>query len=168
MVLAALAGAGVSVMAQGSGLAAHNSDAPVNYSADHIDLLDKENRVLLSGNVDITQDDLRVRAARSTVAYTNADGVKIQRLDATGDVLVTRGEQTARGDVATYDFNRRIITMVGNVVLHRGTDTMTGARMVIDLNSGLSTVDGRGLGGARSVGAGGRVSGSFSVPKRKG
>ena len=165
--LAALAGVGVAVVAQGSGLSAHNSDSPVNYAADHIELLDKENRVLLSGNVDITQDDLRVRAARSTVAYTNAGGVKIQRLDATGDVLVTRGEQSARGDVATYDFNRKIITMVGNVVMHRGSDTMTGARMVIDLNSGLSTVDGRGLGGARSVGAGGRVSGSFSVSKKK-
>ena len=159
--LAAMAG-----VAHGAGLSGHNSDAPVNYAADHIQLLDKENRVLLSGNVDITQDDLRMRAARSTVAYTNDGGVKIQRLDASGDVIVTRGEQTARGDVATYDFNRRIITMVGNVVLHRGTDSLNGARMVIDLNSGLTTVDGRGLGGGRS-GGGGRVSGSFEVPKKK-
>lgn len=159
-------GAGVPALA-GSGFSGHNSDAPVNYAADHIQLLDKENRVLLSGNVDITQDDLRMRAARGTVAYTNDGGVKIQRLDATGDVLVTRGNQSARGDVATYDFNRRIITMVGNVVLHRGSDSMNGARLVIDLDSGLSTVDGRGAGsGAHAAGGGGRVSGSFSVPKR--
>ena len=168
-VASVLAGVGLVAhgAAHGAGLSGHNSDAPVNYAADHIELLDKENRVLLSGNVDITQDDLRMRAARGTVAYTNNGGVKIQRLDASGDVTVTRGEQTARGDVATYDFNRRIITMVGNVVLHRGGDSMNGARMVIDLNTGLSTVDGRGLGGSRNGGAGGRVSGSFAVPKKK-
>ena len=167
LIALALGSAGTAYLANAQGLASHNSDAPVNYAADHIELLDKENRVLLSGNVDITQDDLRMRAARGTVAYTNNGGVKIQRLDASGDVTVTRGEQTARGDVATYDFNRRIITMVGNVVLHRGGDSMNGARMVIDLNTGLSTVDGRGLGGSRNGGAGGRVSGSFAVPKKK-
>ena len=167
--LAVCAAASLGVAAHGAGLSGHNSDAPVNYAADHIELLDKENRVLLSGNVDITQDDLHMRAARGTVAYTNDGGVKIQRLDASGDVVVTRGEQTARGDVATYDFNRRIITMVGNVVLHRGGDSLNGARMVIDLNTGLSTVDGRGMGGGRhGGGAGGRVSGSFAVPKKKG
>jgi lipopolysaccharide export system protein LptA len=159
--LAAMAG-----VAHGAGLSGHNSDAPVNYAADHIQLLDKENRVLLSGNVDITQDDLRVRAARSTVAYTNDGGMKIQRLDATGGVEVSRGDQTARGDVATYDFNRRIITMVGNVVLHRSSDTLNGARLVIDLTTGLSTVDGRGMGAGGRTG-GGRVSGSFSVPHSK-
>ncbi len=165
---AVCAAASIGLAAHGAGLSGHNSDAPVNYAADHIELLDKENRVLLSGNVDITQDDLRMRAARGTVAYTNAGGVKIQRLDASGDVIVTRGEQTARGDVATYDFNRRIITMVGNVVLHRGSDSLNGARMVIDLNSGLSTVDGRGMGGGRNgVGSAGRVSGSFAVPHTK-
>ncbi len=166
--VAACAIAGLGVVAHGSGLSGHNSDAPVNYAADHIELLDKENRVLLSGNVDITQDDLRMRAARGTVAYNNNGGVKIQRLDASGDVTVTRGEQTARGDVATYDFNRRIITMVGNVVLHRGGDSLNGARMVIDLNTGLSTVDGRGLGGGRhGTGPAGRVSGSFAAPHAK-
>ena len=164
---AACCAASLGATASSAGLAGHNSDAPVNYAADHIELLDKENRVLLSGNVDITQDDLHMRAARGTVSYTNDGGVKIQRLDASGDVIVTRGEQTARGDVATYDFNRRIITMVGNVVLHRGSDSMNGARMVIDLNTGLSTVDGRGLGNGRHGGTGGRVSGSFAVPNAK-
>ena len=166
--LSAAAAVGLGMAAHAAGLSGHNSDAPVNYAADHIELLDKETRVLLSGNVDITQDDLRMRAARGTVAYSNDGGVKIQRLDASGDVIVTRGEQTARGDVATYDFNRRIITMVGNVVLHRGGDSLNGARMVIDLNTGLSTVDGRGMGGARrGMGPAGRVSGSFAVPKKK-
>ena len=152
-------------------IAAHNSDAPVNYAADRIELQDKQNRVVLSGNVDITQDDLHLRAARTTVAYTDAGALKIQRIDATGGVVVTRRDERASGDVAIYDFNRRIITMVGNVALRRGTDTLNGGRLVIDLASGLSSVDGHSGGGSASTpgasaGSGGRVSGSFSVPKR--
>lgn len=150
------------------GIAGHDSNAPVNYAADRIELQDKAKRVILSGNVDITQGDLRMKAARTTVAYTNTDSLKIQRLDATGGVTVTRGNETARGDVAVYDFNSRIITMAGNVALRRGTDTLNGGRLVMNLNTGISSVDGRGGGsnGTGSATGGGRVSGTFSVPKQ--
>lgn len=144
-------------------LGSHDSNAPVNYAADRIELQDKQKRVVLAGNVDVSQGDLRLRAARTTVAYTDTDALRIQRMDATGGVLVTRGGESARGDVAIYDFNKRLITMVGNVRLNRANgDNLNGGRLVIDLNSGVSSVDGS----ARSAGTGGRVSGSFAVPKR--
>ena len=151
-------------------IAGHNSDAPVNYAADRIELQDKQNRIVMSGNVDINQAGLHLQAARTTVAYSDAGSLKIQRIDATGGVTVTRGDEAARGDVAIYDFNRRIITMVGNVALHRGGDTLNGGRLVIDLASGLSSIDGRAGGSSSSIGtstgSGARVSGSFAVPKR--
>lgn len=146
-------------------ISSHNSNAPVNYAADRIELQDKQKRVVLSGNVDITQENLRMRAARTTVAYTDAGDLKIQRIDATGGVVVTRSDERASGDVAVYDFNRKIITMVGNVGLKRGTDTLNGGRLVIDLNTGISSVDGRSGGGVSGSSQGGRVSGTFSVPK---
>ena len=149
-------------------IAALNSQAPVNYAADRIELQDKQKRVVLSGNVDITQEDLRMRAARTTVAYTDGQALRIQRIDATGGVTVTRRSERASGDVAVYDFNQRLITMVGNVALLRGSDTLRGGRLVIDLNTGISSVDGRAggaSGGSQSQSGGGRVSGSFSVPK---
>jgi lipopolysaccharide export system protein LptA len=85
-------------------------------------------------------------------------------------VIVTRGNERASGDVAVYDFNRKIITMAGNVALRRGTDTLNGGRLVIDLTTGISNIDGRASGGAApgpngQPSSGGRVSGSFSVPK---
>lgn len=169
----AVVAAGFASWAMAQGIAGFDSNAPVNYAADRIELQDRQKRVVLSGNVDINQGDLRLRAARTTVAYTDTDGLEIQRIDATGGVHVTRGDESARGNVAIYDFNRRIITMVGNVALRRGTDTLNGGRLVIDLERGVSSVDGRAggsspaLGGAvGSSGGSGRVSGSFSVPKR--
>lgn len=147
-------------------LGGHDSNAPVNFAADRIELQDRQDRVVLSGNVDVNQGGLRLRAARTTVAFTQAGSLRINRMDATGGVEVTRGSEQARGDVAIYDFDRRVITMVGNVRLNRGSDTLNGGRLTIDLNSGLSSVDGRAS-GATSTGQGGRVSGSFSVPERK-
>ena len=146
------------------GIANHNSDAPVNYLADRIEVQDKAKRVVLSGNVDISQTDLRLQAARTTVAYTDAGGIKIDRIDAIGGVQVTRGNENARGDVAVYDFNRNVITMTGNVALRRGGDTLNGGRLVIDLESGLSSVDGRS--GVGNGATGGRVSGTFKVRER--
>lgn len=150
------------------GLGGHDSNAPVNYAADRIELQDRQDRVVLSGNVDVTQGGLRLRTSRVTVAFTNEGSLKIQRMDATGGVLVTRGNESARGNVAIYDFNRRIITMVGDVSLTRGSDTLNGGRLVIDLASGVSSVDGRAGGSSPALGGGGgggRVTGTFSAPK---
>jgi len=153
--------------ADGHGFAHPDSNAPVNFAADHMELLDKENRVVLTGNVDITQADLRLTAARGMVSYSNnKDALEIHRFDASGAVAVTRGDESARGDVAIYDVDQRIITMVGNVVLHRGADVLNGGRMVIDLDSGLTRIDGRGVGGPAGASGEGRVSGTFTVPKK--
>jgi len=159
--LAAGAGTIAASVAAAQGLAGFNSTAPVNYEADRIELQDKQKRVILSGNVEVSQGDLSLHAARTTVAYLNDGGIRIQRIDAAGGVVVTRGTDTARGDTAIYDFNRRIITMVGNVSLRRSSDTLNGDRLVIDLASGAASVSGR----ARATGSSGRVSGSFTVPK---
>ena len=158
---AAMGGMQLSAQALGS----HNSNAPVDYAADRIELQDRENRVVLTGNVDIRQAGLRVRAARTLVNFSDSEELSIQRITATGGVRVSRGNEAATGDVAVYDFNRRIITMAGNVRLQRGGDTLNGGRLVIDLQSGISSVDGRASGGSASGTSDGRVSGSFSVPQ---
>lgn len=166
--LTAAALGGIQLNAQA--IASHNSKAPVEYAADRIELQDRQNRVMLSGNVVITQAGLTVRSARTLVNYSNGDGLSIERITATGGVTVTRGTESARGDVAVYDFSRRIITMAGNVHLNRNGDTLNGGRLVIDLASGISSVDGRAAGSSSVSGEGtesstGRVSGKFSVPQ---
>lgn len=143
-------------------IAGFNSNQPVNYAADRIELQDRQNRVVLSGDVEIQQGDLRLTAARTTVAYSDSGTLRIQRIDATGGVTVTRGNERASGNAAVYDFNRRVIVLSGNVALRRGSDTLDGGRLVIDLNSGLSSVDGAGA--QSGSGQSGRVSGTFAVP----
>ncbi|WP_301750821.1 LptA/OstA family protein [uncultured Erythrobacter sp.] len=164
---AALVG-GMSLSAQS--IASHDSKAPVTYDAGKFVLDDRANQVIFSGGVIVNQADLRIQSDRMLVNFTDGGSLEIQRITATGGVVITRGDERASGDNAIYDFNRRIITMAGNVRLRRGTDTLNGGRLVIDLASGLSTVDGTASGssiGAPGAPAGqGRVTGSFTVPQK--
>lgn len=166
---AALAG-GMNLAAQG--IARHDSRAPVTYDAAKFVLDDKANQVIFSGGVIVTQADLRLQSDRMLVNFTDAGRLEIQRITATGGVVITRGDERASGDNAIYDFNRRVITMAGNVRLRRGTDTLNGGRLTIDLDTGISTVDGAASGGSAaapgSPSGRGRVTGSFSVPQDRG
>ena len=157
--------------AQAQALANHNSNAPVDFDAGSIEVQDRADRVVLAGGVTVTQAGLTVKAPRMTVAYTRSGGTDVNRLDATGGVTVNKGDETAKGNVAIYDLDKRLITMVGNVQLQQGGNHLTGGRLVIDLNSGRATVDGRGAargpdGNPIAGGTGGRVTGTFSVPQR--
>ncbi len=163
--LTATVAGGIGLQAQG--IASHNTNARVNTAADRIELQDRQNRVVLSGNVVIEQAGLTLRSARTLVNYDDTGELTINRITATGGVVVTRGNERASGDVAIYDFNRRIITMAGGVQLRRGTDILNGGRLVIDLRTGLSSVDGSSSGSSTpgaSTTSEGRVTGSFSVP----
>lgn len=163
---AVLAG-GMTLHAQS--IAAHDSRAPVSFDAARIELQDRENRVILSGDVVIEQAGLTLRSSRMQVNFSDAGRLELQRITATGGVVVTRGNERASGDNAIYDFDRRIITMAGDVRLRRGGDNLSGGRLVIDLTSGQSSVDGSAVeaadGSAVSARAG-RVTGSFNVPQR--
>jgi len=158
--------------AQAQALANHNSNAPVDFAANVIEVQDRADRVVISGNVRVTQAGMTLTAARMTVAYSRQGGTDVNRLDATGGVVVTKGDERASGNVAIYDLDRRLITMVGNVELRQRGNNLRGGRMVIDLNSGRATVDGRGAargpdGNPIQGGTGGRVTGTFTVPERK-
>ena len=153
---------------QAQGIAAHDSRAPVSFNAGSIDLDDRANSVVLSGGVVVEQAGLTVRSQRMLARYSDTGSVDVQRITANGGVVITRGNERASGDVAVYDFNRQVITLAGDVRLRRGGDTLNGGRLVIDLESGLSSIDGRSSGGASAgsrTGSQGRVTGTFSVPQ---
>lgn len=150
-----------------SALKGHNSNAPVDVSADRIEVQDRADRAVFVGNVHAVQQDLTLDTPRLTVAYTGGTGgnnVQIQRLDASGGVVVKSPSETAKGDIGIYDLDRKLITLIGNVQLNRQDNQVNGQRLVIDLDSGRAVVDG-GPPGVNS--SGGRVTGHFTVPQRQ-
>ena len=151
-----------------SALKGHNSNAPVDVTADRIEVQDRADRAIFAGNVHVTQAELTLETPRLTVAYSGGQGggssVQIRRLDAADGVVVKSPSETARGDFGIYDLDRKLITLVGNVLLTRQDSTIAGQRLVIDLDSGRAVVDG-GPPGVNS--SGGRVTGHFVVPQRQ-
>ena len=148
-----------------SALKGHDSDAPVDVTADRLEVQERADRAMFVGNVHVRQAQLTLDTARLTVAYSTAGGVKIDRLDASGGITVRSPSETARGDFGIYDLNRKLITLVGNVLLSRGGSQINGQRLVIDLDSGRAVIDGGPAGVGQS---GGRVTGHFTVPQRGG
>ena len=155
---------------------AHNSAAPIDFSADHIELQDKANRAVLSGSVAVKQAEMTLNAARMTVNYTGqvvGGNPQVSRLDAAGGVTVRRPDQTARSQYAIYDLNRRVVTMLGAVTLNQGGNTVNGGRLTINLDTGRAVIDGSSVAGSNGAATdggvtqrGGRVTGTFSVPDR--
>lgn len=151
----------------------HNSNAPVDFAADSIEVQSRADRIVIAGSVVVRQAGLTLTAQRMTVAYANSGGVDVNRIDAVGGVTVTKGTDSARGNAAVYDLDRRLITLIGGVELNQAGNRLSGGRLVIDLSSGRATVDGRG-GPVSGDGAvpgstntsGGRVTGRFTVPDR--
>jgi lipopolysaccharide export system protein LptA len=148
-----------------SALAGHNTNAPVDVTSDRIEVQDRADRAVFSGNVHATQGDLTLDTARLTVAYSGGtDNLQINRLDAADGVVVRSPSETARGDFGVYDLDRKLITLIGNVQLTRQNNQVNGSRLVIDLDSGRAVIDG-GPPGVNS--SGGRVTGHFTVPQRQ-
>lgn len=158
--------------AQAGAFRNHDSNAPVDITSDRIEVQDRQDRAVFVGKVHATQGDMTLDAARMTVAYSKAKQAggdpQIDRIDASGGVTVVDPSERASGNFGIYDLNRRIITLIGNVHLTRGGNTVNGARAVMDLNTGRSTVDGSAVGGGAGVTgkSGGRVTGRFTVPQR--
>ena len=152
-------------LAQGatSALKGHNANAPIDVASDRIEVQDRADRAIFSGNVRVKQAALTLDTQRLTLSYSGGDGVKINRLDASGGVVVRSPSETARGNFGIYDLDRKLITLIGAVQLNRGGSQINGQRLTIDLNSGRAVVDGGGRGIGQS---GGRVTGRFTVPQR--
>jgi lipopolysaccharide export system protein LptA len=149
-----------------SALRGHNTASPVDVAADRIEVQDRADRAIFSGNVVARQANLTMNAARVTVAYSNAGGIEIERIDASGGVTVRSPSETAKGQFAIYDLRSRLITLLGNVTLTRGASHVNGARLVLDLETGRAVMDGGTRTAAGTSESGGRVTGRFTVPQR--
>ncbi|HTG38999.1 LptA/OstA family protein [Sphingomonas sp.] len=156
----------------------HNSNAPIDFAANAIELQDRANRAVLSGGVNIRQANMTLTADRVTVAYTGqviGGSPQVSRLDASGGVTLVRPDQRARAQYGVYDLNRRVVTMLGGVSLTQGTNTVTGGRLSINLDTGRAVIDGSAVGGGAAGAAAdngvtrqsGRVTGRFTVPSRQ-
>ena len=97
------------------------------------------------------------------------NGVQLKSIHAPGRITVkSRDGQYAAGDNGTYNVAQNEIALVGNVVLKQGRQVIRGAKLVIDLNTGLSRMETSGGQRRVATGRGGQDPAKTVATKPKG
>ena len=152
-------------------MAKHDSNAPINISADKF-LADSDAKTgTWTGNVIVIQGDMRMRANSVRLNVVGKEN-KPDKIFAAGNVVVdSPNSGTVTGDNGVYDVVARTVTMTGKqVVLTRQKDVMRGTQLTVNLETGKAVLGA----GAKAPGApsgtsgGGRVQGIFTPPPSSG
>lgn len=121
-------------------------EGPLDVSADDLDVFDRENRIVYSGDVNAVRGDTRLRADRIEVFFEPAEGAgfgSVTRMEAGGEVFYVTPTEVVRADRGVYDFVEGTIVLTGDVVLTQGCNVSTGERLTANLDTGVSQLAGR-------------------------
>lgn len=135
---------------------------PLNIDAGKLDFFDKEQKLVYSGSVIVTNGPSTLKASRLTIFLEGkgAEGAaasndRVRHIDAEGPVTLVSRDQIGTGDRGSYDKAENKVYLTGNVTLTQGENIVKGDRLVYDVASGVATVQGGG-------GQGGRVRSTFT------
>jgi len=157
-----------------------DSKEPIKIDADKLDVLDKENKAVFTGNVVAVQGDTTVRCTVMTVLYEGRNGGQggqkgqaatpapaakpaapatpssndssIKRILCKGPVTVVSKTQAATSDNAEFDRANNLVIMTGNVALNDGPNITRGEKLTYNTVTGIANVE---------TTKGGRVQGFF-------
>ena len=115
--------------------------APVQVTADQLQIAQADGTASFSGHVTVTQSDMVLQADRVTVVYAE-DGKGIAQLHAEGNVTVKAGSNAAAADDALYTVATADLLLSGHVLLTEGQATLAGDRLSINLQTGLGSMTG--------------------------
>ncbi|MFO0438575.1 MAG: LptA/OstA family protein [Phenylobacterium sp.] len=129
---------------------ARNSKAPVDITADQLELVNSQCSAIYRGGAEALQETSRLRADQLKIVYApaaegagrNGCSSDLLRMEATGSVFYVTPEQRVRGDQALYDAKAQTLTVTGSVVASRGQDVMKGGRLVVNTVSGDARMEG--------------------------
>jgi len=133
-----------------------NQSTPIEIEADELEVQDKTNVAVFSGNVVVKQGAAAMQTARLTVYYAKSalpgegteapqtpQSQRISKLEAEGRVLITSDGQSATGDAGTVNFDDRTLLLNGNVTLTQDGNVVTGDILTVSLDTGIAKVQSR-------------------------
>ena len=122
-----------------------DSKAPIEIVADEMEWFNTERIAIARGNADAVQGRYLLHADVLTAHLSEgAEGTKekIRLIEADGNVRLSTPTETATGETGLYDVENQKAVLEGGVVLTQGENVMRGARLVMDLATGRSTLEG--------------------------
>ena len=156
----------------GAGQFKTDPNAPIEMTANQLDVDDTAKTAIFTGDVVAVQGDFVMRTPEMVASYTGAAGIadvaatnpeaakappaQISRIKAKQKVQVTTKDgRTVDGDWADVDMKANTVTVGGDVVLKQGRSEVRGTRLVIDMTTGESKIDAAGEDGQVPAPAGG-------------
>ncbi len=121
-----------------------DSNLPIEITSDTMEWLNEERIAIARGNADAVQGRYKLHADVLTAYLSRGDADtadKIKLITADGNVRLTTPEESARGETGQYDIEKGVVELTGSVVLTQGNNVLRGDKLVMDLNSGRSTLE---------------------------
>ena len=119
-----------------------DSGAPVEVTADALEVDQAAGTAVFTGDVVIAQGDLRLSAPQVEVTYGEESG-DITRMQASGGVTFVTASEAAEAQTADYDLASGLLTLEGDVLLTQGASALSANRMVVNLETGTAQMTGR-------------------------
>jgi lipopolysaccharide export system protein LptA len=120
---------------------------PVEVTADDLAVSQADGSAEFTGNVLIAQGVMRLSADRVLVIYKTADDGEtrkgIDRLEASGIVVLVSGPDAAESQRAEYTIDSGTIVLTGDVLLNQAGNTLTSNRLEVNLTTGTARMAGR-------------------------
>ncbi|MGL4635249.1 MAG: LptA/OstA family protein [Beijerinckiaceae bacterium] len=153
-----------------------NSKDPIRIDANKLEVFDKEQKAIYSGDVIAVRGTTTTRASTMTIFYDNkktgnaklgagavrsanggaaaAQDGALKRIEFKGPVSVVNGTQTATANEMIYDALAKKVFLKGNAIVADGLNVQQGESMVYNTETSIATIT--------SPVPGGRVKGIFT------
>lgn len=123
-----------------------DTSLPVEVTAENLSVNQADGTAVFSGDVLVKQGEMRLQADEIRVQY-DATGKAIDKLFASGGVLLVNARDAAQAAEAIYTIDSGEVVMSGGVLMTQGQTTIKGDRLEINLKSGT----GRMVGGVTTT-----------------
>ena len=137
--------------AQNAGLASLklNGKQPLAIDADRLEVLEKENKAVFTGAVNVCQEATSLQAGKLIVYYEKGSAgsaatgsAAIERLEMSGSVIIKSEKQTATGDAGTFDMKSNTFQLTGSrVVLSEGGNVAVGCKLTVQMTTGKANLE---------------------------
>jgi lipopolysaccharide export system protein LptA len=146
-----------------------NSKDPIRIDANKLEVFDKEQKAVYSGDVIAVRGTTTTRATTMIIYYDNkkSEGAKpttgsgaatqdgaLKRIEFKGPVSVVNGTQTATANEMIYDAAAKKVILKGNAIVADGANVQRGELMTYDTEASRATIT--------NPTPGGRVQGVFT------
>lgn len=115
---------------------------PVEMTSDSLEINQAVGTALFTGNVLVTQGAMKLSANQVNATYSE-DSKTIDKIVASGKVLLVNATDAAEADNADYTIATGLVVMTGNVLLTQSNATIAAQKMTIDLKTGTGRMEGR-------------------------